>query len=187
MEEENENLDNGIHPQYESLYIECILSATESASSSLVEIDEILLDTKLLQAIGLKIINLSENIVSQAGVISKYFDPPNAKKIHKLRADKLRNIYKIEDDNVLLNRGFRNHIEHFDEKLDLYLKKPIIGEVVPAIIVYTIKEINSITNVFKGFVIDESKLISLGKVIEIVPLMKEIYRIHDLCIEFIKK
>lgn len=184
--EANEN-EFGIYPLYEGLYVECILSATESAINSLEEINLILSDSKLLKDFGLKIIDLSENIVNQAGIISKYFNPPRKQNLHQLRAKKLRESYQIDESNILLNRKFRDHIEHFDEKLDKFLKCPLIGDVFPSKSIFQLSiELNSITNVFKAFVIDDSKLISLNEEIEIVPLMKEIYRIHDLCIEFIK-
>ena len=185
MEIEKDNLENGIHPLHESLYIECILSATESANSSLEEIDFILYDPKLIENIGLKIIDLCENIIIQAGIISKYFDPPSKKKIHKLRGEKLRKSFQIEDGSFIMNRDFRNHIEHFDERLDTFLKNPIIGEIIPKSLFQSSIEINSIKTVFKAFVIDEEKLISLGEEIKIVPLMKEIYRIHDFSLGFI--
>lgn len=184
MEFEVNEDELGICPLYEVFYIECILSATESAINSLEEIYFILSDSKLLKDVGLKIIDLSENIINQAGIISKYFYPPNNLEIHKLRGEKLRESYQIDDSNILKNRKFRNHIEHFDERLDLFLKSSIIGDVIPKSIFQSSIEINSITKIFKAFVIQESKLISLNEEIEIVPLMKEIYRIHDLCIEF---
>lgn len=177
----------GIYPTYEVFYIECILSATESAINSLEEINMILSHSKLLKEFGLKIIDLSENIINQAGIISKYFYPPSNLKIHQLRAEKLRESYQVEDSNILENRTFRNHIEHFDEKLDKFLKNSIIGDVIPPKSLFQSSvEINSITKVFKAFVIEESKLISLNEEIEIIPLMKEINRIHDLSVEFDK-
>lgn len=182
----NEN-DLGIYPPYEVFYIECILSATESAINSLEEIDLILSDSKLFKEFGLKAIDLSENIVSQAGIISKYFYPPSNLRIHQLRAEQLRKSYKIEESNILTNRKFRNHIEHFDEKLDEFLKSSLVGDVLPPKSLFQSSvEINSFTKVFKAFVIQESKLISLNEELEIIPMMMEIYRIHDLCIEFIK-
>ncbi len=187
MECEANEDELGIYPLYEVFYIESILSATESAINSFEEIAFILSDSKLLNNIGLNIIDLSENIINQAGIISKYFYPPSNLEIHQLRAEKLRESYQVEDSNILKNRKFRNHIEHFDEKLDEFLKSSIIGDVIPPKSLFQSSvEINSITKVFKAFVIEESKLISLNEEIEIVPLMKEIYRIHDLCIEFIK-
>jgi histidinol phosphatase-like enzyme len=131
MEFEVNDDDLGIYPLYEVLYIECILSATESAINSWEEIQLILSDSKLFKEFGLKTIDLSENIVNQAGIISKYYDPPNKLKIHQLRAKQLRENYKIEDSNILLNRKFRNHIEHFDEKLDNFLKSSMAGVVFP--------------------------------------------------------
>lgn len=188
MEFEENEVELGIYPLYEVFYIECILSATESAINNLEEIHFILSDSKSVKDFGLKIIDLSENIVNQAGIISKYFYPPSKMKIHQLRAEQLRKSYIVEDSNILKNRKFRNHIEHFDEKLDKFLKSSMVGDVIPPKSLFqSTVEINSITKVFKAFVVQGSKFISLSEEIEIIPLMTEIYRIHDLSIEFNKR
>lgn len=187
MEFEVNEVELGIYSLYEVFYIECILSASKSAIDSFEEIDFILSDSKLFNNVGLKIIDLSENIINKAGIISKYFYPLRKLRIHKLRAEKLRESYHIDEFSVFNDKEFRDHIEHFDEKLDKFLQSSLIGDVIPIRIFQSSIEINSITKVFKAFIIEECKLISLNKEIEIIPLMKEIYRIHDLCIEFNKR
>lgn len=180
-----------ICPLYEIFYIESIKSATESAISSWEEINKIVSDPELLKSNGLKTIDLSENIINQAGIISRYFFPSRHKKtekdkLHQLRAEKLKEHYKIDEDNILVNRKFRNYIEHFDENLDEFLNKSIVGNFIPKTLFWDSNQIDSFTFVFKAYVINEFKFISLSKEIELKALAEEIYRIHNLCIEFFK-
>ena len=113
-----------IYPVYQVFYIESIKSSAESAIYSWEQINNIVTDTELLKTEAIKLIDLSENIVNQSGIISRYFFPSrdnlNSEKnrIHQLRGEKLRSIYSIDEDNILTNRKFRNFIEHFDENLD---------------------------------------------------------------------
>ena len=180
-----------INPLYEIFYIECIKSAAESAISSWAEINAIISDAESLRVNALKTIDLSENIVNQAGIISRYFFPSKSKKVnkdklHQLRAEKLRFFYKIEENNILTNRKFRNYIEHFDEKLDEFLNKPVAGDFSQKRVFWNSSEIDSITFVFKAYVISESKFISLNEGIELPKLIEEIYRIYILCVKFIE-
>lgn len=178
-----------IYPLYEIFYIECIKSATESAISSWEELNIIISDSELLKHDGLKTIDLSENIINQAGIISRYFYPSRYKKIekdkiHQLRAEKLKTHYQIRENNILKNRKFRNYIEHFDENLDEFLNKPIAGNFIPKTLFWNSTQIDSTTYVFKAYVVNEFKFISLNQEIELPELVEEVYRIYNLCIDF---
>ncbi|MEM7485458.1 MAG: hypothetical protein AAF348_09635, partial [Bacteroidota bacterium] len=105
-------------------------------------------------------------------------------KIHILRGEKLKEYYGITDSNILKNRTFRNYIEHFDENLDEFLNNSIAGNIIPKTIFIESSEIDEITFVFKAYVLTEFKLISLNKQIELIPLMEEIYRIQNTCVDF---
>ncbi|TRX35363.1 hypothetical protein FNW52_11625 [Flavobacterium sp. ZT3R18] len=175
-----------IFPLHEVFYIECVISAAESAIRSWEELNKIISNSELLVGNGLKTIDLSENIINQAGIISKYFYPPSNKGIHKFRSEKLRESYDIDNFNLLEERGFRNHIEHFDERLDKFLKDCGAGVIIPKRLFKTSEEIDSIINVFKAYVINDFKLISLSQEIELKPLVEEIYRVYNLSIDFIE-
>lgn len=117
-----------IWPPYEVFYIECIKSASLNAIQSWEAIDKIVSDENLLKTNAIDTVDLAENIVNQAGIISKYFFPPVDEKkaknqIHKLRGERLREAFKVVDNQNFCDRTFRNYIEHFDEKLDLFLNK----------------------------------------------------------------
>src|SRR3546814_8574091 len=71
-----------------------------------------------------------QNVVNQSGAISRYFFPSrdgvkgtDKKTIHRDRGQYLSKVFDVKDDSHLMNRALRNSIEHFDERLDLYLQE----------------------------------------------------------------
>ena len=180
-----------IWPPYEVFYIECIKTASFNAIQSWEALNEIVSDENLLKTNAVDTVDLAENIVNQAGIISKYFFPPvdvkKAKNLtHKLRGEKLRETFKIDDNQKLSDRTFRNYVEHFDEKLDLFLNKSVAGNIIPPKTVYwTSNDINEITIVFKAYVISEFKFISMNEKILLPTLVEEIYNVYNQCVEFL--
>lgn len=179
-----------IHPPYEVFYIECIKTACLNVINSWETINEIVSDESLLKSNAIDTVDLAENIINQVGIISKYFFPSRNQGqknlAHKYRGEKLRDAFKIDDTNILKNRAFRDFIEHFDEKLDLFLNKSVAGNIIPPKSVYwTSKEINEVTIIFKAFVISEFRFISMGEKILLPTLVKEIYNVYNQCIEFL--
>lgn len=180
-----------IWPPYEVFYIECIKTASLNAIESWEALNEIVSNENLLKTNATDTVDLAENIVNQAGIISKYFFPPVDEKksknlIHKLRGEKLRETFKIDETNELSDRTFRNYIEHFDEKLDLFLNQAIAGNIIPPkSIFWTSESISEVTYVFKAYIISEFKFISLNEQIVLPKLVEEIYKVYIKSIEFI--
>ena len=179
-----------IWPMHEVLYIECINTASLNAIKSWEALNEIISDEDLLRNKLDELIDLAENIVNQAGIISKYFFPPvnvkNPKKqIHKLRGEKLREAFGIDESQRISDRTFRNYIEHFDEKLDLFLENQIAGNIIPPKLTYVTSDaLSKIMFVYKAYIINEFKYISLNEQIVLPGLVKEIYGVHEKCLEF---
>lgn len=180
-----------IWPPYEVFYIECIKTAALNAIENWEAINEIVSNESLLDTNSIQTVDLAENIVNQAGIISKYFFPPIDEKkpknqIHKLRGEKLRDAFSINENHQLSDRNFRNYIEHFDEKLDLFLNKSVAGQIIPPKTIYwTSTDINEMTFVFKAYIINEFKFISLNEQILLPKLVEEIYEVFNQCIEFL--
>ena len=64
-----------------------------------------------------------QSILIASGNVSKLLWPPN--KQYKLRGEKLRKILDIKENHLLSNRTFRNHFEHFDERIEkIFENKP---------------------------------------------------------------
>jgi hypothetical protein len=177
-----------IWPPYEIFYIESILTKTRTAIADYELLDKVINNQILFEKNPNILIDLAENIINQGAAISRYLFPSrykgNKNKIHKLRSEKLRESLNIKEGNVLEHRSIRDYSEHFDEKLDIYLSKPIAGNFVPSRIAFNSTELDEVTFIFRGYVINEFKFICLEKEIIILPIIKEIYRIHNLLINF---
>jgi len=56
-----------------------------------------------------------QSILIAAGNISKILWP---KHIYRERGEELRKLLKVDDDNILRSRKFRNKLEHYDDLID---------------------------------------------------------------------
>ncbi len=56
-----------------------------------------------------------QSILVAAGNVSKILKP---NKKYKSRGEKLRQLLNVNEENILLNRDFRNHFEHYDERIE---------------------------------------------------------------------
>ena len=184
--EEQENWK--IWPPYEIFYIESLLTKTKTAISDYEQLDKVITNQKLFEQNPSILIDLAENIINQGAAISRYLFPSRYKgaksNIHKLRGEKLRESLQIGQNNALEHRVIRDYAEHFDEKLDRFLSKPIAGKFTPYRVVFDSSELDEVTFVFRAYVVNEFKFICLEKEIIITPIIEEIYRIHNLLINF---
>lgn len=177
-----------IWPAYEVFYIESLLTKTKTAIAEYELLDRVITDQKLFEKNPLILIDLAENIINNGAAISRYLFPSRDKgtknKIHKLRGEKLRESLQINEGNPLEHRFVRDYAEHFDEKLDKYLSKPIAGNFTPSKVIFDSDELDEVTFVFRAYVVNEFKFICLEKEIVILPIIEEIYRIHNFLIGF---
>jgi len=59
-------------------------------------------------------------ILIAAANVSKILWPPEK---YKVRGEHLRKLLKIDDFNILFNRDFRNHFEHYDERMEAWFSE----------------------------------------------------------------
>jgi hypothetical protein len=174
-----------IWPPYEVFYIESLLTLTGTATSYYEYLDKVITNQKLFDQNPYILIDIAENIINQAATISRYLWRTKEKpKVHRLRGEKLREKLLINKDNILKSRTIRNFIEHFDENLDEFLTKPIVGNFLPKSIVLDSNELDEVTFVFRAYIIIEFTYKSLDREVCILPLIKEISRIHNLLVNF---
>ena len=171
---------------HEVFYIESLLSITRTILSEknvvVTVLDEIQSGN---YENGKILIDAVQNICIQAAQMSKFFWPISKDKIHKRRGQKLREVYKINESNCLKNKDVRNFIEHFDEKLDLYLNQFIAGTIIP---IYVGPRIEMETKqIFRGYFINEAVFKILHLEYKIIPIVEEIERIHLLLEEDVIK
>ena len=92
----------------------------------MIFISEILLQSKIAQRAFERLLATYNNfdrlevwcsiqsILVSAGNVSKILWPNK----NRLRGKRLREMLKVEADNILSNRKFRNHFEHYDERIE---------------------------------------------------------------------
>lgn len=184
-ESQENNEDYKIWYPYEIFYIESMLSITRTAM-----VEQTLFRTTIEQLSQGKevnreiIIDSVQNIINYAASISRYFWPSSTQTIHKKRGQKLRDSFDIKESNPLKNRDVRNFIEHFDEKLDLYLSNGISGSVIPSYIGPKVL-FNGVNNYFfRTFYTDKWIFKVLNLEYKIIPIIDEIIRIHLLLEKF---
>lgn len=196
-----------IQPYHEAFYIESLLTLTKAIDFEKKCLTKYLEDYFSSKGTDRELIlDCLQNIIVKAADISKYFWPTQPyvdkskfkskneknelykqyKEIHESRAEKLRSSFDISSrDNPIANRELRNMIEHFDSKLDIYLNENIvIGSIIPSYIGINLEEINNYTHYFRAFFFSKYIFRILNTDFEILPILNETIRIHNLLIDF---
>lgn len=129
-------------------------------------------------------LNHVQNIVQQAASLSRYFWPaysksPENHEIHQDRGRFLRERLGVSEESPLRNRELRNLIEHFDEYLDLYLSKPIAGNIVPEYVGLEPEDRNVPVHFFRAYFPETAVFEVLGKQYQVQPLTLELARLHQ--------
>lgn len=180
---------------YEAFYIQSMLFNTTSAlqSCSIAEkiIEKILIEEIDPQEKKDTLLDCLQNFVNQSGAISRYFFPSrdgvkgtDKKTIHRDRGQYLLRVFDVKDDSALINRSLRNSIEHFDERLDLYLQEGIVGYIFPSLILPEPEDSDVPHHIFRAYYLKEGIFQVLGERYEIQPIVDEVARIHNLLVKF---
>ncbi|MEX5572957.1 hypothetical protein Q1J52_08510 [Pseudomonas lijiangensis] len=180
---------------HEAFYIQSMLFNTTSAlqSCSIAEkiIEKILGGEIDPQEKKDLLLDCLQNVVNQSGAISRYFFPSrdgvkgtDKKTIHRDRGQYLSRVFCVKDDSPLMNRALRNSIEHFDERLDLYLQDGIVGYVFPSLILPEPQDSDVPHHIFRAYYLREGIFQVLGERYEIQPIVDEVARIYDLLVKF---
>jgi hypothetical protein len=176
-----------IFPPFEAFYIEMLLWHATSAKASIETVNRWIDlvradDKKALELEKPQLFGHLQNVVQQAGAISRYFWPskPGTNSIHENRAIRLRAGFQVGAASPLKLRGLRNGLEHFDERLDLYLTQNVVGEFIPEYVDYVEPKREIPTHIFKAFYVSPMKFSLLTESYELVPVFGEILRLHHL-------
>ena len=174
-----------IWPPFEAFYIESMLFNSGWAIESLDYViramqqvasnsDEALDHAMLLSHL--------QNVVTQGGSLSRYFWPSRGG--YEARAAQLREAFAMRDDSPLRERGLRNAMEHFDERLDDYLRTDVVGVVLPEYVGPMPATGDVPGHFFRAFFIDVGVFQLLGERYPMQPIADEIVRVHNLLIQF---
>lgn len=184
------NNEFAIFPPYEAFYIESMLLSSSSAIELIETLVEIFTNKEVADDYtNDDILNYLQTIIIHAAALSRYFWPTRNRdnklhKIHQKRASHLRQSFEITENSALKNRDLRNQIEHFDENLDVFCTKILVGMIYPKHVGPTPPETGVATHVFKAFYTDVGVFEVLGNKFEVKPIFDELYRIHEKLIEF---
>ncbi len=169
---------------HEAFYIQAMLFSCRSALTSVSAVDSIIKTSKSLRSIeGIKpqvLLDHVQNIILQGAALARYFCPARSGKheLHKRRGELLRRLLNIAEDGALLNRDMRNAVEHFDERLDNFLRTDPVGHFLMQHVGFEDK--NSVpTHFFRAFFIDSGTFEVLGQRVSLQPLVDDIVRLHD--------
>lgn len=173
------NSEFEIHPFNEAFYIQALLTKTRSIFNDVELLNEIF-ESKYYDCQNDDVIlDLCQNIILNAAGISRFFWPPKNTGYYKIRAEKLREVYHISNSSILKNRHMRNLIEHFDEKLDDFLKEFIRGAVMPKY-VGPITYVDNQRTFFRAYFLDKHIFKMFNVEYQMEPIIAEIRRIHKV-------
>lgn len=174
--------DGKIWAPFETFYIQAMLFNCQSALRSMVRVSSAfeklpqdVTEEHILNLPVHPILNELQNVVIQGGALSRYFWP--VRKGHEDRGRQLRQALAVGDDSPLHNRDLRNAIEHFDEKLDVYLSSGLSGYIFPEFVAPRPREDGVPGHFFRAYFIDCGVFRLLDGEYEIEPIALEIQRI----------
>jgi hypothetical protein len=180
----------GIHPPFEAFYIEAMLWHTASAGQSIEDVSKWLRhvhddDPRALDLSKGALFERLQNILHQAGCVSRYFFPvgQKVKPLHAERGARLREAFSIAEDNPLADRDLRNALEHFDERLDRYVADHQVGQFIPDHVDIDRPQSEVPLHVFKGFYVSSLTFVLLGVEYPMEPIVNEMLRIHNTLID----
>ena len=172
------NSEFEIHPFNQAFYSQALLTKTRSILNDVESLNDIFENEYYDCQNDDLILDLLQNIILTAGGISRFFWP-SKNGYYKIRGKELRKVYLVDDSNVLKNRDMRDLIEHFDEKLDDFLKEFNSGTVMPKY-VGPISYVDDIRTVFRAYFYDMGIFKIFNVEYKIEPIINEISRIHDI-------
>jgi len=177
-------LAHGIQPPYEVFYTHSMLFNSRSAVASIEKVSFILkqISEGHYEKPGGEeemddILNNLQNIIVQGAALSRYCWP--IRKGHEKRGEQIRNALKVSESSPLFSRDLRNEIEHFDEKLDLYLCNDIAGVILPQYVGTEIGGEDVASHMFRAYFVDTGMFQLLGKAWKVPPIADENCRIHE--------
>lgn len=188
-----------IWPSHEAFYIHSMLFNTSSAMQACmkaIKYIEAISEGKVgEQEIKDELLDNLHSLINHSGAIARYFFPSRdspsksksgQKNIHKNRAEDLKSIFQIDETSPLADKRLRNAIEHFDERLDLYLENGIVGHIFPSLILFEPENTDIPHHIFRAFYLKEGIFQILGEQYYVQSIVDEISRIHHMLVDFDK-
>lgn len=129
------------------------------------------------------VLNQLQNAIVHAGAVSRFFWPPTASGKEGRKAEargvSLRQALKVQDSDALSDRRLRNAIEHFDERLDRYLAKGIVGFIIPHYIGQTIERSGVPGHIFRAFYTNTLQFEIVGETYDVQALVESLQELEQ--------
>jgi hypothetical protein len=173
-----------IWPPHQVFYIHSMLFNATSAMRSVEHINALMAavrenspENPYAVLYGGRFLSEFQNLIVHAAALSRYFWP--VKEGHRWRGMQLRQAFQMPDDSPLRARGLRNAFEHFDEQLDDYLEKGIVGHILPEYIGPFSEADGVPVHLFRAYYVDTAVFQLLGNRYEVQPIVEEVGRLRD--------
>lgn len=177
-----------IWPQHEALYIQSMLFHTRQACISIDFLAKLVSRLSSERKTGHAsdfdcsiALDHVQNLVFHAAAISRYFWP--SRKRFEARGERLRVAFEVKEESPLRNRDLRDAAEHFDERLDNYLRDGIVGCIIPEWF-GPLQEQKVPTHYFRAYFINTGCLRILDQEFFVQPIADEVVRVNNLLARF---
>lgn len=117
-----------------------------------------------------------QSILVSAGNVSKILWPVK----NKLRGERLRELLKVEADNILSSRKFRNYFEHYDEKIDNWFSRRANGVYVDLRMNPSFKG-GTGGNTHRGYNSIDNTLLFRGEILDMNKVLHALSAVGDTC------
>ncbi|RKD92634.1 hypothetical protein [Mangrovibacterium diazotrophicum] len=121
-----------------------------------------------------------QSILVAAGNVSKILWPG---KEYVLRGERLRQILKVENGNPLSNRKFRNHFEHYDERIEEWFEKHSSAVYSDLAMNPTLWG-NMASHAHRGYNSCNNTLVFRGETLDLNVILKALEELRDSCKPF---
>lgn len=155
----------------------------------IIFIGEIVLQSKIAQRAAERLKathNNFDNVEVWCSIQSILVSTANVSKIlwpHKqynARGERLRQMLKIEQDNPLASRKFRNYFEHYDERIEERFEK-YSGGVYVDLAMNTSFSGRGLTNDHRGYNSLDNTLMFRGELLDLTRILKALEQIFENC------
>lgn len=156
----------------------------------MIFVGEIVLQSKIAQRASARLKSASNNfdhveiwcsiqsILVAAGNVSKLLWP---NKRYKLRGEYLRKLLKVEDSNILSDREFRNHFEHYDERVEEWFKTQANGVYIDLSMNPSLREFGESRGDHRGYNSFNNTLVFRGTSLDLNEVLSALEDILDKC------
>jgi|SRR5690606_2513826 len=121
-------------------------------------------------------------ILIVVGNVSKILWPPN--KGYKHSGKRLRQMLRIKDDNPISDRKFRNHFEHFDERIEDWFKHSPNGLYIDQAMNPSLRSEGLTLNTHRGYNSFNNTLMFREEILNLDEVLAALGEIHNICCQY---